>query len=295
MSTPPRGGYLFGLIGWPVAHSLSPRLHQAAFQAIGLRGEYHLFPVDPDTADPSLDILLAKLRSGEIHGLNVTVPYKEHLLSRVDHLSAGALAIGAVNTLFVQHGQIIGENSDAPGFLKHLSRFNLLEIGRSLRCVILGAGGSARAVAYALAQAGHQGYVAARRQEQASRLVADLNRHLDNYTHLKSIGFDPEAIRQITPDVLINATSAGMLPHEHQSPWPENIPLPESCQVYDLIYNPPQTCLIQQARQEGLVATNGLGMLIEQAAISFEFWTGVCPPIASLYQAVGQTLPARTD
>ena len=286
--------YRCGLIGWPVAHSLSPRIHQAAFEASGLRGEYKLYAVDPADPNPELDTLLNQMRSGEIHGLNVTVPHKELLLSRVDQLSATARAIGAVNTLALQSERIFGDNSDAPGFLNQLSRLALLPSGKSLRAVILGAGGSARAVAYALGKAGHTVYVSARRSEQAQSLVGDLNRNAEIQMPLAFLGLDFDRItNQVKPDLLINTTPSGMHPNSEQSPWPLEIPLPEGCFVYDLIYNPAQTLLLRYAQQSGLFTANGLGMLVEQAAISFAIWTGIQPPLKALYMAVGLNQPAQ--
>lgn len=280
--------FRLGLIGWPVAHSLSPRIHQAAFQATGIQGEYSLFPVDPDSFEQGLQALFDRLRSGEIHGLNVTVPHKEHLAKIVDELSPPARAIGAVNTLVVKDGRLIGENSDAPGFINHLTHLSLLPPDKKQSWVILGAGGSARAVAFVLASQGHSVAIAARRNEQAQLLADDLNRLPGLPVRLTGMGLDFDRIRsQIRPDWLVNATPAGMHPLIAQSPWPDEIPLPEACRVYDLIYNPAETALLRQARQAGHVAVNGLGMLVEQAAVSFSIWTGRQPPLEALYAAVG--------
>jgi shikimate dehydrogenase len=288
--------FRLGLIGWPVAHSLSPRIHQAAFQATGIQGEYTLYPVNPDTRERELQSLLDRLRRREINGLNVTVPHKKHLAKMVDEVTPEAQAIGAVNTLYINDGKLIGDNSDAPGFLNHLARLRLVPPHRKLSWVILGAGGSARAVAYALVRQGHSVTIAARRGEQAQQLADDLNLASGVLARLAWIALDYERISsQVRPDWLVNTTPAGMNPLIEQSPWPDEIPLPKACRVYDLIYNPPHTQFLNQARQQGLTATNGLGMLVEQAAISFTIWTGVPPPLESLYQAVGLTLPVSAD
>ncbi len=283
--------FRLGLIGWPVAHSLSPHIHQAAFQATRTYGEYKLYPVDPAARETELLPLLDRLRSGEIHGLNVTVPHKEYLAKMVDEVTPEAQAIGAVNTLYVKDGKLIGDNSDAPGFLNHLARLQMLPPHKKLSWVILGAGGSARAVAYALASQGHSVAIAARRSEQSQQLADDLNLASGVLTRLAWMELDYERISsQVRPDGLVNTTPAGMHPLIEQSPWPEEIPLPEACRVYDLIYNPAETVLLHRARQTGHLAVNGLGMLIEQAAISFAIWTGHQPPRKVLYPAVG--LPA---
>ena len=280
--------FRLGLIGWPVAHSLSPPIHQAAFQATGIPGEYNLYPIDPDNRERELQSLLDRLRRRELHGLNVTVPYKEHLAKLVDELTPRAQAISAANTLYIKDGKLIGDNSDAPGFLNHLARLRLVPLHRKLSWIILGAGGSARAVAYALARQGHSVTISARRSSQAQHLADDLNLAPGVLIRLAWIALDYERISsQVRPDWLVNTTPAGMNPLIEQSPWPDEIPLPEACRVYDLIYNPAETVLLRRARQTGHLAVNGLGMLVEQAAISFAIWTGRQPPLEALYPAVG--------
>ncbi len=203
--------YRLGLIGWPVAHSLSPRIHQAAFQTTGIQGEYNLYPVDPGTREHQLHSLLDRLCNGELHGLNVTVPHKEHLAKMADEVSPEAQAIRAVNTLYVKDGKLIGDNSDAQGFLNHLARLRLLPHHRKLSWVILGAGGSARAVAYALACQGHSVIIAARRSEQAQHLADELNLSPGVLARLAWMELDYERIsNQVQPVWLVNATPAGM-------------------------------------------------------------------------------------
>jgi len=284
--------FSFGLIGWPVSHSLSPHIHQAAFQATGLHGEYLLYPVVPTTThEQKQNTLLDRLRDGTLHGLNVTVPHKERALRWVDRLSATARAVGAVNTLSLQKNELVGDNTDVQGFLNHLSRLKLLIPGEPRRCLILGAGGSARAAAFALAQAGHPVAIAARRIEQAISLAEHLNRSPAVTTPIEALNFDPDFIqRQYSPEILVNTTPVGMHPDTEQSPWPLEIPLPQGCLVYDMIYNPAETQLLLAARRQGLPAINGLGMLVEQAALSFTIWTGIQPPLEPLYQAVGLNL-----
>ena len=292
MNASAKHGFRLGLIGWPVGHSLSPRIHQAALLATGLGGDYRLYPVDPAAAHEEIqNTLLAKLRNGTLHGLNVTVPHKERALSWVDRLSATAQAVGAVNTISVQNHAIVGDNTDVQGFLNHLSRLKQLTPGKSKRCLILGAGGAARAAAFALAQAGQTVSITARRTEQAISLAEHLNRSPSITTPIRALPFDPDIIqRQISPEIFVNTTPVGMHPHTEQSPWPLEIPLPQDCLVYDMIYNPAETQLLHAARRQGLPAINGLGMLVEQAALSFSIWTGIQPPLEPLYQAVGLSL-----
>jgi shikimate dehydrogenase len=286
------GAFSLGLTGYPLGHSLSPRLHAAAFQATGLVGEYALYPVSPDDI-AGLSDLLARLRAGRLHGLNVTIPHKQAVIPLLDELTPGARAIGAVNTLFMRDGRLLGDNTDAPGFLADLDGFLAAGSGTSVppgsttgRCaLVLGAGGSARAVVYSLVHAGWRVMVAARRVEQAKVLLAayllpDLapQGRVVEYT-AAGLGALPAS-----PDLIVNTTPLGMFPKTRVSPWPAGLPLPHAA-VYDLVYNPRETLLSRQARAAGLPARTGLGMLVEQAALAFEIWTARRPPRAPLFAA----------
>lgn len=286
--------YRLGLTGYPLGHSLSPKLHNAALVKAGLAGAYALYPVPPGDA-AGLAALLARMRAGELHGLNVTIPHKQAVMPLLDELTPTAQAIGAVNTIF--NGQwsmvnsqlpitnlqtpvpssqlpapIIGDNTDAPGFLRDVRRFMGDDFGRRPSALILGAGGSARAVTFALANQGWAVAVAARRLPQAEDLVASLAGHVVG--SLTAVSLTPAALRGLTPGLLVNTTPVGMAPHVAASPWPEELALPETA-VYDLVYNPRQTNLVRAARAAGLPVTTGLGMLMEQAALAFTRWTGV--------------------
>lgn len=279
--------YAFGLIGHPLGHSLSPKIHAAALSACGLSGSYALFPIPPDDIS-GLQALLARLRAGEIHGLNVTIPHKQNVLSLLDDLTETAQAIGAVNTISARNGRLIGDNTDSPGFLADLERFlaltpNPLPMGegRGVREVlVLGAGGSARAVVYALCRAGWRVTIAARRLEQAKTLSESLKTACSQIDCVEL-----NAVAGWRGDLLVNTTPLGMTPAIETSPWPEGVSLPAGVAVYDLVYNPRQTRLVREARAAGLPALTGLGMLIEQAALAFEIWTGCHPPRVALWQA----------
>ncbi len=272
--------YPLGLIGHPLGHSLSPKIHAAALAACGLTGDYSLFPIPPDDL-PGLHTLLARLRAGEIHGLNVTIPHKQNVIPLLDALTETAQAIGAVNTISAQNGRLIGDNTDAPGFFTDLTRFlEKSNIQNPKTALLLGAGGSARAVFYALCQAGWQVTVAARRLEQAQALAQSLKL---SCSHIECIELN--AVADWQGDLLVNTTPLGMAPAIETCPWPEHTPLPDGAVVYDLVYNPRETRLVRQARAAGLPAATGLGMLIEQAALAFEIWTGCRPPRAALWQA----------
>jgi shikimate dehydrogenase len=257
--------YHLGLTGYPLDHSLSPRLHAAALQACGLQGEYRLYPVPPED-ETGLGELLERVRSGALHGLNVTIPHKRSVLPLLDRVSQMARAIGAVNTIYARDEALLGENTDAAGFLSDLGCvFPAAAPGAAL---VLGAGGSARAVVYALLQAGWQVCVAARRLEQAKEISE----------RVEVLRWNAAAMRQIVEEqrveLLVNTTPLGMGHQAGESAWPQGVRLPGMAFVYDLVYNPPETALLQAARQAGLGCANGLGMLVEQARLAFKLWTG---------------------
>ena len=283
-----------GLLGYPLGYSLSPRLHDSALQAAGLAGEYRLHALPPD-APVELERLLDRVRRGEIDGLNVTIPYKQIVLPDLDELTPAAGAIGAVNTIYARQGLLVGDNTDAPGFGADLGRVtgwslaDLRPAGRVLpTALLLGAGGSARAVAYALGTAGWHVWVAARRLEQARELTTSLRKRISAPIHHLTLASLPVLFNAVAPkfDLLVNTTPLGMAPEVAASPWPERLEFPLGAFVYDLVYNPPETALLRAARGAGLSAANGLGMLVEQAALSFERWTGCDPSRAAMYRAV---------
>jgi shikimate dehydrogenase len=276
-----------GLIGYPVGHSLSPKIQAAALDAFGLEGEYVLFPIA--TGDQKgLKELLARVHCGEITGLNVTIPHKQNVIPLLDELSLTAQAIGAVNTISMQNGKLIGDNTDAPGFLadlKHFIRIWKSKIENRKSVLVLGAGGSARAVIYALVSDGWEITIAARRLEQAKALVTQFPK---SDSRLSGIEYQTPTLHSLLPtlSLIVNTTPVGMSPSVDSSPWPAKLPFLPNAAVYDLVYNPRETKLVKDARAAGLPATTGLGMLIEQAVLSFEIWTGCKPSRHALIAAV---------
>jgi shikimate dehydrogenase len=269
-----------GLIGYPLGHSLSPKIHTAALKACSLEGDYSLFAIHPDD-NQGLKDLLARVRSGEITGLNVTIPHKQNVIELMDELTPTAKAIGAVNTINLRENQLIGDNTDALGFLSDLKKFmgnGELEMGKS--ALVLGAGGSARAVVYALVNDGWNVTISARRIEQAAQLTLSFKNHDLRFTDTIS------NLELSNIDLLVNTTPIGMTPNIDQSPLHEKLLLPSNAFIYDLVYNPRETKLVKDALAQGLQATTGLGMLIEQAALAFELWTGCNPPRNILYTSV---------
>lgn len=257
---------LLGLMGWPVSHSFSPAMHNGAAAALGLNLVYLPLPVRPE----HLPQALAGLAALGFVGVNVTVPHKQAVLPLLDEVDEAARLIGAVNTIKVgEGGQLRGYNSDWQGFLADLAHQGVDPSGRS--CLILGAGGAARAVAYGLGRsAAGRISVKARRPAQAEQLVADLQRLFPAGAFHT---YSPDDLAHLSADLIINCTPLGMSPVIDCSPWPAAIPIPAGAFVYDLVYNPRQTNFMAQAVAAGNRAVNGLGMLVEQALVAFEIWT----------------------
>jgi shikimate dehydrogenase len=275
--------FKLGLIGYPLEHSLSPKIHTAALKACGLEGDYLPFAIYSNDKQGLKD-LLARIRSGEIHGLNVTIPHKQTVIEFLDELTPTATTIGAVNTIYVRENKLVGDNTDAAGFLSDLKRF-LSEDQSSIvtrhSSLVLGAGGSARAVVYALLNDGWNVTLAARRLEQAEALARSFFASHFSLATCQLNGFPLSTFH-----LLVNTTPLGMTPDIDSSPLPEGTVLTQGTIVYDLVYNPRETKLVRDAKVQGCHAVTGLGMLIEQAALSFELWTGHNPPRDILYTSV---------
>jgi len=265
-----------GLIGYPLEHSLSPKIHAAALESCGLQGEYSLYPIHPDDLR-SLKDILTRVRCGEITGLNVTIPHKQNVIPLLDVMTPAAKAIGAVNTISMKNDKLTGDNTDAPAFVTDLQSFLKVRTDRKDKnALVLGAGGGARAITYALLNNGWNVVIAARHAEQAQALIAqfpDLN------SRLKCVSYHPTPMSDLLPvlELIVNTTPVGMSPKIEESPWHANLPFPSCSAVYDLVYNPGETMLVRDARLAGLPATTGIGMLIEQAALAFKIWTGHDP------------------
>jgi shikimate dehydrogenase len=304
MIPPAHRPYALGVTGYPLGHSLSPRLHAAALRACGLSGEYRLYPILPLPAGrESLEALIVSIRHGRLDGLNVTIPHKQAVISYLDELTPLAQQIGAVNTIYCHGNNLVGDNTDAPGFMADLQK-KYTEAATPQAALVLGAGGSTRAVAHALLTAGWHVTIAARRPEMALEIkdslsfihqpcevigLESLPEYVLNRITLqqapsgknKSPGLDDH--RPLS--LIVNTTPVGMAPDSAHSPWPKDLPFPEDAFVYDLVYNPVDTALVFAARSAGLMAASGLGMLIEQAALSFERWTGMRPSLVAMRHA----------
>jgi shikimate dehydrogenase len=269
---------LYGVLGFPVKHSFSPAMHNAAFKTLNLDAEYCLFEKEAG----ELREFFASAAGKSIKGFNVTVPYKETVKQFINEFSEEARSIGAVNTVKIGRGSITGHNTDGKGFLRHLSevyRQNLSGLSVSL----LGAGGAARAVAYSLAAAGAgRILIYDVLKEKAAALSGEINRVF--HSGLTAPGRDMGQLLSGNPELFINATPIGM---KEQDPLLINPDALFPCTfVYDVIYNPAETKLLRAAKARGCNCANGLGMLLYQGVLAFEFWTGLEAPVEVMRSAL---------
>lgn len=262
-------------------------MHNTAAAALGLDWVYIPMSVHPDDVEAAVRGLPVL----GFRGFNVTVPHKQAVMPFLDEIEVGARAVGAVNTVVIDRApvtgrpRLLGYNTDWSGFLADLEALAIDIAGRD--SLILGAGGSARAVAYGLAKAGAHICVLARRGEQAAQLVSDLAPlfeagQFSSYP-LPDLG---AVVANLTTPLIVNTTPLGMVPDTNISPWPDNLPFPENAFVYDLVYNPAETKLMRQSQAAGCRAANGVGMLIRQGAQAFRLWTNKEPDVAVMAAAI---------
>jgi shikimate dehydrogenase len=276
---------LVGLIGWPVAHSLSPAMHNAAFNHLGINWKYVPLPVHPDMLAAAVQGLAAL----GFAGANVTIPHKTAVMTQIDGLSETARQIGAVNTLLVQEGNsgirsLDGTNTDSTAFIRSLQRANIPVADE--RVVVCGAGGAARAVVFGLLHSGAaQVLVLSRRIEAAQQLKQQFQTIAGGRIRVLPASDETfvESVRSAS--LLVNATPVGMSPHAEASIWPDNCSMPAELAVLDLVYAPLETKLLKQAKASGAQAVDGLSMLIEQGAEAFTLWTDRPAPISVMRKA----------
>jgi len=263
---------IYGIIGNPVAHSLSPVMHNAAFKALKVNAVYKLFPL-ADHQELKLFMEDLKEDNNPIFGLNVTVPYKQDVLPYLDIIDPLAEKIGAVNTLGIDHTRKIhGFNTDGPGFLSHLTELNFDLNGK--RVAILGAGGTARAIISVLCllpQGPERITLYNRTRSNAEVLVQEIGKKIN--TQKVTIVDEPEDLNIELADLLINTTNVGMNAADPLFIDPAS--LHKDMLVYDVIYSPLETKLLAQARLKKAWCANGLGMLFYQGVLAFWHWSGV--------------------
>jgi shikimate dehydrogenase len=255
---------IVGVWGHPVAHSRSPLMHNAALQSMGIPWVYVPFDVEPSQIREAVN----GIRATKTVGINVTIPLKGAVIPFLDEIDEEAARIGSVNTIHNVEGVLHGYSTDGPGFLSALEALNWPVQGLNVYCV--GAGGSAKAVSYALAARGNHLIIANRTRERAEELVGIINRYFPGTAEAAGWGEDVPAI-----DLIVNTSSLGMHPNEDQMPPISDLMLTSVQYVYDLIYAPPETKLLTAAKRAGCRVSNGLGMLARQGAISLAIWAGM--------------------
>lgn len=280
---------IIGVIGAPVAHSRSPQMHNAAIYQAGLDYVYVPFHVTEDAVADAMNGFIAL----NVVGINVTLPHKQAVLPFLSTISREAELIGAVNTLTFTDGDIHGENTDAPGFIRAMEEAGAeVPIGKDV--VVLGSGGSARAVVVALALAGVRSvFIANRTISKAIQLAEELNESVNEQkeeseqnTTIIGMGLQDSQLPEIvTSSALVVNTSSSSMDITHplliNPDW-----LQSSTIVYDIVYTPPMTTLLKAAAEKGCTIVCGIGMLVHQGAIAFERWTGVKPCLDTMKKAL---------
>ncbi len=278
-----------GVIGWPVQHSLSPPMHNAAFRALDLNWVYVAFAVHPDNVGAAIE----GMRALGIRGLNVTIPHKAAVVPHLDEISPLSRTLGGVNTIDNVDGRLSGDSTDGPGFVRALE-----EAGEGIaenRAVLIGAGGSAHAVALAAAEEAPEELVIVNRTLERAVELAELVKQAAGFEAVRAIALDSPEVAEVVSaaHVIIDATPVGMYPQTDVAPVisPEWL---RPCQlVCDLTYNPRETALLRAARTAGARVLDGTGMLVHQGAIAFERWTGQQAPVEVMRLALLEALDRR--
>ena len=277
-----------GLLGYPLAHSISPVFQQAALDYYSLPVRYTARPTPPERVPDEVQ----RLRGEEHLGANVTVPHKERVRALLDGHDSWAEAVGAVNTIVREGQRLIGHNTDSYGFIRGLrENGGFMPEGRSV--LLLGAGGAARGAAFGLVEEGVASLTIANRTEGRARSLADDLRTAG--ANVAVITVDEGALAPVAArvDLIVNATSVGMSHggSEGRTPLPGHL-IPAEALVYDMVYSPKETPLLAEARKAGARALGGLSMLVYQGAASFELWTGREAPIDVMFRAAEGALAA---
>ncbi|MBI5754795.1 shikimate dehydrogenase [Candidatus Peregrinibacteria bacterium] len=272
---------IYGILGHPTGHSLSPILHNAAFRALGIHARFEIFDVAPSR----LPAFFKRMRRAPIHGLAVSLPYKERVLEYLDSFDSSTQKIGAVNTVYNENGVLRGFNTDFSGAISALTKAcsaTALHELRGKTVVVIGAGGAARAIVYGLQQEGAEVIILNRTQSKADTLARDFGCQSGELSTLF----------QWQPNILINATSVGMEPNiESISCDPHYFRVaPRHLLVFDIVYRPRITQFLRLAQEAGLSILTGDSMLLHQGAVQFKIWTGKSAPISVMKKTLDEAL-----
>jgi shikimate dehydrogenase len=257
---------IYAVFGNPVAHSLSPLMHQAALDHTGQKAHYVPFCVT------ALKEAVQGIRGLNIRGVSVTLPFKTAVMEFLDEVEEGARRIGAVNTIWNDRGRLKGFNTDWSGFVFALKKHTKIS---GKKFVVLGAGGAARGIVYGLIREGGEAILVNRTAFKAEALAREFGCSFA----------EGAAVEKIKADGLINTTPLGMSPRTENTPW-KGEDLHRFPVVMDILYNPLETRLLKEARSAGCQTVSGLEMFIHQGAEQFKLWTGLEPPLAIMRQAV---------
>lgn len=274
---------IYGIFGHPVKHSLSPDMHNSAFNTLGLNSVYVAFDIDPE----SIEEATRAIRVMGIRGINITIPHKQTIIPYLDEVSPDAKLTGAVNTVKNENGKLLGYNTDVGGFLRAIREdLDFSPEGNTL--FLIGAGGAARAVLSAFCMnGGAVVYITDIIKDKALELANQFKANFQNIT-IETVELDNQNLIEQKfeeADILVNASPAGM-----DGVGSLDIPLTslnKNAVVYDLVYKPPDTNLLKEAKQLGHKASGGLSMLLYQGAESFEIWTGENAPVEIMKKALG--------
>lgn len=277
---------LYGLIGHPIGHSLSPLMQNNAFAVEGLRHYYHSFDVDPEDLQKAVE----GLRVLGVSGFNVTVPHKVNVMAFLDEVDEEAEMIGAVNTVLNKNGRLIGTNTDGQGYLLALKETAGKDLSHK-KVLLIGAGGASRGVVTALDRDG------VARLDIANRTLAkaeDLSHNNIQYAGTQPLTLKAAEEKLADYDIVINTTSVGMSPRVESTPISLQH-IKSGMIVSDLIYNPLETKWLKEAKNAGATILNGVDMFVNQGALAFEYWTGVTPDRQQMRYNVNKQLTTWTD
>ena len=276
-----------GIFGYPIGHSLSPVFQQAALDHHEIDARYEAWETHPGDLGAAVD----RLRGGEYLGANVTVPHKVEVMAHLDEVDELARLIGAVNTIVKRGDRLTGHNTDAGGFIEALRQAGGFEPGGK-RALLLGAGGAARAAAFALVRQGaSQLIIANRTLHRADALARELGGVARGVTAIALADAAALGVATAVADLVVNSTTVGMMhtAEQDESPLPDGV-LSRGCVVYDMVYNPALTPLLAQAELAGATPVGGLSMLIHQGAAAFELWTGRRAPVPVMLAAAHRAM-----
>ncbi|KFM99040.1 shikimate dehydrogenase [Bacillus clarus] len=272
---------LYGVIGNPIGHSLSPHMHNDAFEHLNMDAHYHAFLVEEE----SLGEAVKGLKALGISGFNVTTPHKVSIMKYLEEVDPLAEQIGAVNTVVHRDGKLMGYNTDGIGYVRSLQSISKEPLQQK-RILLLGAGGASRAIYFSLANVGVKEIdIANRTVEKAEDLIAGCAAKVNS----RALSLEQATEEQGNYDVIIHTTTIGMHPHVEHTPL-QIRSLKQGSIVSDIIYNPFETKILQDAKEQGVTIQNGIDMFVYQGALAFEMWTGCMPDINRMKQLVMRKL-----